>query len=432
MSTKKSAVSRRTAGDGGRYRKVRYRTDPMTGRTIEVVYFEASWDVPPHQLPVGVTRKRITGSGPSATIALRNLEANKEAFLSGKSRGREAVKGIPRGKVPTVAELFEAWTHELDLSDDISDIVVGKYKGFFENHILPYIGDTKITKLDWQNLSLLFSDTLAKKKDKRTGRKLTGGARLNIYRALSKFLNYAVIHGFIKDNPLRAVAKPKVRTPQPDVEMYSELADGLLEKLRKDKDPDYCRWLMQFLGLRRAERLGLRWSDITDLNGDKPLLTVRRQLARYDTGGWYLKPTKTGKERKIPLSEPWISALREHKKYQDELRKLPTWKPAPGEGFGDLVFTQRNGRFITLNSDNLHWHKVLDKYSLPYWRGHINRHITASRLAATDPPTPPAVAMALLGHDSEAMNRWYTKVMERQQVPAMETYGATFMPRRKK
>jgi integrase len=313
--------------------------------------------------------------------------------------------------------------------------VAGKYRGYFQNHVLPYLGDIKVNRIDKRRLALLFSETLPKKRDVRDGIDrgplLSNSSQLNVYRALSKFLTYAEVHNYIDHNPLRSVAAPKVKRAKIDVDKYSALADTLLDRLVADDDPEYCRWLMQFLGLRRAERLGLRWSDITGLNGKNPMLTVRGQLARHDDGSWYLKATKTGKERKIALSEPWISALRQHKKNQDAHRRdKKNWKPR--KGFEDLVFLRPNGSFYTLNADNLDWHRVLDRHGLPYWRGHINRHVTASRLAATDPPTPLNVVYSVLGHDSDAIGYYYSKVMERQQVPAMATYGATFTRRRKK
>jgi integrase len=434
MATRKTTPQRRPRNGGGLYTKTRTRRDPRTGRTYEVTYWEASWDIPEDRRQAGFARKRITGSGPTQSIALRNLEHNKEAFLAGRSRGREHVKGIPKGVMPTVAQLFEAWIDEVG-KGDISDIVAGKYRGYFENHLLPYLGDIKVNRIDKRRLALLFSETLPKKRDVRDGIDrgplLSNSSQLNVYRALSKFLTYAEVHNYIDHNPLRSVAAPKVKRAKIDVDKYSALADTLLDRLVADDDPEYCRWLMQFLGLRRAERLGLRWSDITGLNGKNPMLTVRGQLARHDDGSWYLKATKTGKERKIALSEPWISALRQHKKNQDAHRRdKKNWKPR--KGFEDLVFLRPNGSFYTLNADNLDWHRVLDRHGLPYWRGHINRHVTASRLAATDPPTPLNVVYSVLGHDSDAISYYYSKVMERQQVPAMATYGATFTRRRKK
>jgi len=434
MATPKTPSQRRPRHGGGLYTKTRTRRDPRTGRTFTVTYWEASWDIPEDRRRAGFARKRITGSGPTQSVALRNLEHNKEAFLAGRGRGREQVKGIPKGVMPTVTRLFEAWIDEIAIGD-VSEIVAGKYRGYFENHLLPYLGDVKVNQLDKRRLALLFSETLPKKREVRDGidkgQLLSKASQLNVYRALSKFLTYAEVHNYIDHNPLRSITAPQVQRAKIDVDKYSALADALLDRLAAADDPDYCRWLMQFLGLRRAERLGLRWGDSTSLNGKDSMLTVRGQLARREDGGWELKSTKTGKERRIALSEPWVSALRGHKKQQDAHRRDKSlWKPR--EGFEDLVFLRPNGSFYTLNADNRDWRRVLERYELPYWRGHINRHVTASRLAATDPPTPLNVVYSVLGHDSEAIGYYYSKVMERQQVPAMANYGATFTRRQKK
>lgn len=129
MATRKAAPSRRPRNGGGLYTKTRTRRDPHTGRTYAVTYWEASWDIPEDRRQAGFARKRITGSGPTQSIALRNLEHNKEAFLAGRGRGRENVKGIPKGVMPTVAQLFDAWIDEIE-KGAVSDIVAGKYRGY--------------------------------------------------------------------------------------------------------------------------------------------------------------------------------------------------------------------------------------------------------------------------------------------------------------
>lgn len=419
---------------GGLYKKTRTRVDPSTGRQVKVIYWQASWDVPEDKRPPGLARERITGTGATAPIALRNLERNKEARLTGQAKAREHLKGIPKGVMPTVAQLYEVWIDETS-KGEVSDIVASKRAGYFTNHVLPHIGDMKVNKVDKRTLTFLMTQTLPKKRKtdssgKDLGPLLQASSRLNIYRAISKFLSYAEVHNFISHNPMRSVTAPKVPKPKIDIDKFSALADQLLDKLEQDGNTDYCRWLMQFLGLRRAERVGLCWKDIKNLNSKNAHIVVCRQLARYASGGWHLKDTKTGKERTIPIPEPWLSALRDHKKRQTALKKQPGWKPT--KGFEDLVFLRDDGSFYTLNGDNRDWHKVLELYGFEYWRGHINRHVTASRLAATDPPTPLNVVYSILGHDSEAIGFYYSKVMQRQQVPAMDTYGATFMRRRQR
>jgi hypothetical protein len=433
VNQKRPNAPRRVRGDGGLYRKTRRVTDPETGKTRTETYWQASWDVPTDLLGEGRARRRITGSGPTAQAARRNLERNKTEFLAGGRKSPDVVKGVPKGSTPTVAELYEAWADDLE-KGKVRDTVVYHYRGFFRNHVLPHIGETRVDKLNRRMLNVLFHSTLPSKRrvvagvDK--GPLLSADARLNIYRTVSKFLGFAELHGFIEHHPLRGVPAPRVEKRTVDVDYWAAQADELLEKLVEADDKDYCRWVIQFLGLRRAERLGLLWADITDLDGTSPTLTVRRQLARHTDGsGWWLRPTKTGKERTIALAEPWLSALRAHRAAQDELRAKPEWKPRPG--FEDLVFLRPDGSFYTLNSDNRDWRRTLERYGFEYWRGHINRHITASRLAATDPPTPLNVVYSILGHDSEVIGQWYSRVMARQQIPAMATYGATFRRRRK-
>jgi integrase len=424
-------TERRAHHDGGLYRKERTRTDPSTGKQVRSTYWEASWEIPLQQRPPGSTRVRITGSGPTKAVARRRLEENKVKFLGGQVRGHTSK--VRARVVPTVAELFAVWDQD-NRAGAVSEMMAYKYRGFFTNHVLPHVGHLRISQLTTAKLNVLFGDTLpAKRKivdDQDAGPLLSGSARTNIYRAVSRFLNFAVLRQHIGHNPLRAVPTPKAVTPQVDVNRYSKLVDELLERLTADDHPDRCRWLMQFLGLRRAERLGLCWSDIDNLDGPQPVLTVRRQLARYSDGrGWYLKTTKTGKERRIVIPEPFVSALRTHKQRQDEQRRSGSWKPP--KGFADLVFLRDDGSLITLNGDNKDWHRILDAYGLPYWRGHVNRHVTASRLAATDPPTPLNVVYSILGHDSVVIGQYYSRVIETQQVPAMAAYGATFMPTRR-
>ena len=89
------------------------------------------------------------------------------------------------------------------------------------------------------------------------------------------------------------------------------------------------------------------------------------------------------------------------------------------------MFLQDDGSLITLNRDNNDWHAVLGKYDLPYWRAHLNRHITATLLAQQDPPVPEGTVRTILGHESEAMATYYQHVTRRQQSAPLRRYGQT-------
>lgn len=95
----------RTAGEGGLVKKKRLLVNNTTGETREHVYWEASSEVSVADLPAGMTRKRVTGSGPSKTVALARLKVNLEQFGKGEAR-----RGKTRlsAKV-TLQRLFDEW-----------------------------------------------------------------------------------------------------------------------------------------------------------------------------------------------------------------------------------------------------------------------------------------------------------------------------------
>jgi hypothetical protein len=172
-------VVKRTSGDGGLPKKLRYYID-SDGQRLEYSYWQASRDVPAEMLPRGLDRKRVTGSGRSKTEALARLAENWQAV-----KQRESNRGKTRlsGKA-TVRTLFGEWDAN-NKAGAVSATMAWKYEGHFRNHILPHIGDLRLDSLQEEALLTLFNHTLASKKDAR-GRQLLGGpARRNIYMVLS-------------------------------------------------------------------------------------------------------------------------------------------------------------------------------------------------------------------------------------------------------
>jgi integrase len=312
-----------------------------------------------------------------------------------------------------------------------------KYQGYFINHILPELGAMKLSLLTERSLLFHFNECLPKKRNPKTGEVLLqGAARRNIYMALSGCLSYGVRHGYISRNVLQAVPPPKKTPPEDDIETFSAHAKNLILLLEEEGGVDYCRWLLQFLGLRRAERLGLSWKNISGLNTENAVMTIRQQLARTEKKedeakresgqAWYVKGyTKTGSVRTIVIPEPFLSALREQKKRQDTYKKAKKWKPK--KAFADLVFLQEDGSIYTLNRDNEEWKKLLASHGFPGWRGHLNRHITATWLAEQVPAVPMGTVRSILGHESEAMAYYYAKSTQTQQSEPLRQYGSALM-----
>ena len=375
-----------------------------------------------------VTRKRITGNGPTQATAKQRLEKNFNRYISPKAQDERKSGGRKRR---TVQQLFDEWS-AANWAGAVSPTMAQKYDQFFNNHLLDYIGPMQLNDLDEDTLYILFNQTLHKKR--RTmkdgsdgGQLLSTAATRNIYMALQGALSFAVRKDYLRHSPLKGVEAPARQVPDDDVEGASEDARRLLKELASEGSPDYCRWLFQFLALRKSERLGLSWKNIRGLDGDATVMIVSQQLARYVDGrGWYIKPwakQKEGKKpRRVPIPpEPFARVLREHRAAQDELKKSGDWNPEPQ--FADLVFLQDNGKIITPNRDNNEWHALLAAHGIDAYRPHLNRHICATWLAEMDPPMPIGMVREILGHASEAMSWYYTKTTLRQMTKPLTAYG---------
>lgn len=108
-----------------------------------------------------------------------------------------------------------------------------------------------------------------------------------------------------------------------------------------------------YLGLRKGEALGLRWSDV-DL--EQRIVTVRHS---------YSGPTKNGRHRAVPIPTPLVAVLRRHR--LDEPYQ------------GDLVFPTDAGEAYTRNGKLQGvLRAALARCGLPQIRLHDLRHTHAA------------------------------------------------------
>jgi len=99
----------------------------------------------------------------------------------------------------------------------------------------------------------------------------------------------------------------------------------------------------------------------------------------------------------------------------------------PNDEFKDLVFLRDNGKPYDLNEDNEMWLAVNRTYNAKRepLRGHSLRHIAATKMA--DSGVDREVAMAILGHESEAMSHYYGRITAKRQSGQVEVFGETLL-----
>lgn len=126
---------------------------------------------------------------------------------------------------------------------------------------------------------------------------------------LSAALGAAVRWEWIRSNPADVAKKPKQKHPQPNPPSAAEAARIIEAAWAQDDAWGVLVWLVMVTGLRRAELLALRWSDLDLAVG---VVTVRRNYLRLH-GESIEKDTKTHQMRRLALDPATVEVLGEHR-----------------------------------------------------------------------------------------------------------------------
>lgn len=243
------------------------------------------------------------------------------------------------------------------------------------------------------------------------------------HSVLHTALEQAVTDGLIPRNPSKAARNVLDRVERSERQVLSvEQARTFLTAVEGDRFA--ALWLLLLdTGLRPAEALGLKWTDLDD-----GVLRIQRALKepRGKEEGWRLERPKTKQAiRSIPLMARTLEALRQHRKRQAE-EKLKLGK-AWGEGSEpDMIFTTTTGTYPRLaNLHRRHFKPVLAAAQLPDMRIYDLRHSAASILLALG--ENPKVVQERLGHRDVALTlNTYSHVVDGLQQQATAKLESAF------
>jgi len=360
-------------------------------------------------------RRYITGTGKTPAEATKRRAANREKRLNRMQQ--------EEGKTPTLAEYAESYL--LNRQGSLSPESLRKYRRDFEIHLFPQLGKTRLGDITVQQLDKIFHSETST---------LGVSAKWHVYTNLSALFNHAVKFEVLEKNPLRLVVKPKkvsgvAREDAKYINARVSAATNFLKWLSREESVDastYARILLMFLGLRRAEILGLEWSCINQLKTKgKATLVIRQQLKRYEKHegkkGWYLQRNTKGKEdRVIYLPEPYRLALVEVKKLK---------RVAVEDDFKDIVFLTAEGKPTIWSVHDRGFKKLYDTYlsrsksPQPHldFRPHYARHIAASLML--NQGIGIEAIQSVLGHSEAAMALHYAHLTKEAKQVAAEAVG---------
>ena len=195
------------------------------------------------------------------------------------------------------------------------------------------------------------------------------------------------------------ISYPKIVQPKLEVYSDNEIAHFIEELEEEDAETKAMLMLAVTTGMRRAEIVGLMWSDI---DFDKCSVTISRSAYKPKGGKQQLKsPKSLSSNRTVFMPESCCRALYEWKIEQARRKRHShgLWEE------NDFVFTDKNGKNISVYAPTRICTEFQKRHGIRHLKLHGLRHTCGSLMVehGTDPETVKAV----LGHESiKTTNRY--------------------------
>jgi integrase len=240
----------------------------------------------------------------------------------------------------------------------------------------------------------------------RAWRVAQNAARTTLYHEstlIKQFLNFAVRHDLLTENPLKIA---KLKKPKPATQVVYTLAqiEAILSICSVRWRSVFC--VAAFTGMRIGEISWLRWEDVDFDNG---LIDVHRKV------GWQ---PKDGDDRKIPLHPRARAVLEPVKKASGWVFTGKACKQFPK---GGQQLSDRRA-LTTLK-------KALARLDIAHGNVHGFRRFFVSYCANNG--VPPSILASWTGHSDLKMLMRYYKLSEDESVNAMLKLGLSAGPEQK-
>ena len=209
------------------------------------------------------------------------------------------------------------------------------YKGQYEKHIKPVIGNMKLKEITTPKLTSVMKTFKLKPQSVR-----------KIYVVIQSIFRRGVEQGYIRESPCHNVILPKNRQEKKKMSLDENEIKRFMELLdNKPWDEDFKRIIkvLLYTGMRSGECLGLAWEDIDFENN-----TISINHTLTDIGGKHelTDPKTESSIRIIGMGQELKKVLLAQKEYIEKL------KYALGDNFAhpEMVFVSARGNYRDRNS----------------------------------------------------------------------------------
>ena len=306
----------------------------------------------------------------------------------------------------TFAQWLDYWYKDIILPQ-IEETTAYGYRGMIENYLKPQLGEIRLQKLTARDIQQYYTWLMDEKK-------LSPNTVIKHHNLLTNTLNAAERQEYITKNPMRAVSPPKKR--QREAKFYTPEQLGILLDKAVGTRLELPVFICAYLGLRRGELCGLRWSDVDLEHKTITIENTRTQAGKNEIE----KGTKTASStRTLYLPDTLCDMLKAAKEHQQACRV--EYKNAYDDN--DYVVVMEDGRPFRPNYLSELFGKFLADNDLPKIVLHELRHTFAS--LSNQAGIPAYNIGKALGHSTPATTqKIYTHLLDQTHTQAVEGVAA--------
>lgn len=306
----------------------------------------------------------------------------------------------------TFAQWLDYWYKDIILPQ-IEETTAYGYRGMIENYLKPQLGEIRLQKLTARDIQQYYTWLMGEKE-------LSPNTVIKRHNLLTNTLNAAERQEYITKNPMRAVSPPKKR--QREAKFYTPEQLGILLDKAVGTRLELPVFICAYLGLRRGELCGLRWSDVDLEHQTITIENTRTQAGKKEIE----KGTKTASStRTLYLPDTLCDMLKAAREHQQACRA--EYKNAYDDN--DYVVVMEDGRPFRPNYLSELFGKFLADNDLPKIVLHELRHTFAS--LSNQAGIPAYNIGKALGHSTPATTqKIYTHLLDQTHTQAVEGVAA--------
>jgi integrase len=269
----------------------------------------------------------------------------------------------------SVAEFLEFWLG-VKAAQGGSPTTRADREHLTRRYIIPALGEIPLAKLTPAQAEAFLFRMLREGSLRGRGGLSTSRVRA-MHQVLASAFKYAIKKGFVTRNIMEAAERPRLEERK--IALWSTTQIDRFLAAVEDDPWRALYWLAIFGGLRRAELLGLYWSDVHLAEGyllvDDTRVAVIGALEGHEKG-----PKSAAGRRVVTLGPGTVEALRRHLTAQREMQMEHrlVWQDR------DLVFCREDGRACYPTSPTQRFLKLIERLGLPHIRFHDLRKIAGS------------------------------------------------------